>query len=565
MSTTKTWIYPQRAEPQIEAALAAFSPLQRQILARRGLQDRAQVEAYLSRRNAPETDPFLLLGMEQAIGRLVQAQRRGECVVVYGDYDADGVTATVLLFEALRSAGIEADWYIPDRFEEGYGLNRAALEDLRNRGASLLITVDCGVRSLEEVAAARSFGLDMIITDHHLPGDEMPHAIAVINPSQQGDRYPFKGLAGVGIAYKLAEAIHQELEAVDPESMLDLVAIGTVADLAPLNNENRFLVSAGLDHLNQTRRPGLLALIDAAGFKLGGLNATSIAFGLGPRLNAAGRLTSAREAVELLLAADPHRASVQADRLNYLNRERRRITQRNVDLALELLEETEKPRSVVLVADHRFHEGVIGLAASRIAELTFRPTLLMVPEAGLAKGSARSIAGFHITDALEECKDLLVRFGGHAQAAGFALPEENIAELDARLEQEASRAFIDRALVPTLELDGVVEFTELQAELMEFFDRLEPCGQANPYPTLATLGATVLSKRAVGAEGRHLKLTLGQGGVVFDAIAFRKGELVSALSNQVDVAYRFERNEFQGVVSFQLNVEDIRPAQGMTL
>ena len=540
-------------------SMPGLSPLDCRILAGRGVKDPAQAQAFLDRGYAASTDPFDLLDMDRAVERLRRAYQLGEPVVVYGDYDADGVTATVLLFEWLQRSGFKASWYIPDRFQEGYGLHAEALAALREEGASVVVTVDCGVRSILEVEQGKALGLDIIVTDHHLPGEALPAAAAVLNPKRPGDPYPFKGLSGVGLAYKLVEGLAGALQGPGPQEMLDLVAVGTVADLAPLLGENRALVSAGLERLNNTRRQGLLALIEASGITRGALSANSIAFGLAPRLNAAGRLASARLAAELLLTEEAQTARAYAERLDTLNRERQRITEETVEL-VKANADLGSDRMLVFAANEAFHEGVVGLAASRIVEEVYRPVLLMRLEGELAKGSARSIPEFDVTRALESCAELLQRFGGHELAAGFALPVENLQALGDRLEQLALESLGGMLLQPSLQLDARVEFSELDERLMRFLDRLEPCGQENPYPAFASLGVEVLSRRAVGAEGRHLKLTLRQSGRVFDAIAFRQGGLLADLPAVVEVAFRLERNEFRGVTSLQLNVLDIRPS-----
>ncbi|HEX9674701.1 MAG TPA: single-stranded-DNA-specific exonuclease RecJ [Anaerolineales bacterium] len=556
MRPAKRWAYRENLS---DFSVPGLSPLDCLILARRGVRDAVQAQAFLGRGYAASTNPFDLLDMDRAVERLRRAHQLGERVVVYGDYDADGVTATVLLFEWLKQAGFTASWYIPDRFQEGYGLHAEALAGLREEGASVVVTVDCGVRSIREVEQGGALGLDLIVTDHHLPGEALPAATAVLNPKRPGDPYPFKGLSGVGLAYKLVEGLAGSLQGPPPQEMLDLVAVGTVADLAPLLGENRALVSAGLERLNDTRRVGLLALIETSGFSRGALSASSIAFGLAPRLNAAGRLASARLAAELLLTEEAQTARAYAERLDALNRERQRITEQTVEL-VKASTELGGDRMLVFAAHAEFHEGVVGLAASRIVEEIYRPVLLMRLEGEWAKGSARSIPEFDVTRALESCAELLQRFGGHELAAGFALPVENLQALGDRLELLALESLGGVLLQPRLELDARVEFSELDERLMRFLDRLEPCGQENPYPAFAAQGVEVLSRRAVGAEGRHLKLTLRQSGRVFDAIAFRQGGLLADLPAVVEVAFRLERNEFRGVTSLQLNVLDIRPS-----
>jgi single-stranded-DNA-specific exonuclease len=542
-------------------ALPGHSPLESRILARRGVLDEAEARAFLDRSYPFDSDPRLMLDMDRAVERLLQARQRDEPVVVYGDYDADGVTAAILLYEWLQRSGFRASWYIPDRFQEGYGLNDAALTGLRADGADLVVTVDCGVRSVHEVEHARTLGLDIILTDHHLPGESLPPAVAVLNPKRPGDPYPFKGLSGVGLAFKLAQALAMALQLPEPLDMLDLVAVGTVADLAPLLGENRSLVAAGLQRLNDTRRPGLQALMETAGQARGAVTASSIAFGLAPRLNAAGRLASARQAAELLLARQPDLARGYSDELDSLNR----LRQRKTEEAVALIKDSgrlEGERWLIFAADEGLHEGVIGLAASRIVEEVYRPVLLVHLEGSVAKGSARSIPEFDVTRALESCAELLYRFGGHESAAGFAAPAENLPALQERLERLAAEHLAEAALQPALEVDAEVEFPDLDERLMAFLDRLEPCGQDNPNAVFVTRGAEVLARRQVGTGGKHLKLTLRQSRKVFDAIAFRQGELAPRLGGQVDIAFRLERNEFRGMTTLQLNVIDIKPTDG---
>ena len=546
---SKRWIRPESSQsPELTA----------RILERRGLTTEREIEAFLSRQHSQETDPFQLTDMDRAVERLQAARRAGERVVVFGDYDADGTTATALLTRVFSSLGLDTGWYIPNRFTEGYGLNETALAEIREGGAAVVVSVDCGIRSNEIVEAGNALGLDIIITDHHLPGPELPPALAVIDPNRGNDRYPFKGLAGVGLAFKLAQGLVQSSGGVEVEKYLDLVAVGTVADLAPLIDENRSLVGAGIEQLNDAARPGLRALSEFAGYSQGSITSSSIGFGLGPRLNAAGRLDDARLAIELLLAADGSEAWESAGKLDRLNRERQQLTNETLERARALAQAVSESESLLVAADAEFHEGVLGLVAGRLVEEFYRPALVARIEGNMLRGSARSIPEFHITEALQECDDLLLRFGGHAQAAGFALLEENRSAFVKRLSELAADELAGLDLRPRLLLDASVSFDELDEDLMAFIDRLQPCGQANPYPVFSTSGVEVRSKRTVGRGGRHLKLTLRQAGKVFDAIAFGFGEHVSSLPDRLEMAYRLERNEFRGVVSLQLNVQDLR-------
>jgi single-stranded-DNA-specific exonuclease len=518
-----------------------------------------EIQAFLDKQYGQSTDPFQLSDMDRAVERLQSARRADERVVVFGDYDADGTTSTALLTEVLRSLGFDTEWYIPSRFTEGYGLNESALSALRSGGASVVVSVDCGIRSNDVIEFANGEGLDVIVTDHHLPGPELPPAVAVVNPNRDDDSYPYKGLAGVGLAYKLAEALTQSSVGGNLTDHLDLVAVGTIADLAPLTGENRHLVSAGIEQLNAATHPGFRALSEFAGYRQGSIDSSSIGFGLGPRLNAAGRIADARLAVELLLAKDGSSAWESAGKLDRLNRERQDLTSETLELARAIALENRQSEDLLVATDAEFHEGVVGLAAGRLMDEFYRPALVARLEGDVLRGSARSIPEFHITEALQACSDLLLKFGGHAQAAGFSLLVENREAFVSRLSELAATSLSGLELMPSLEIDAELDFTKLDDELMAFIDRLQPCGQANPYPVFSSSGVEILSKRVVGKGGRHLKLTVRQSGRVFDAIAFGFGDKIDDIHERLEMAYRLERNEFRGVVSPQLNVQDLRP------
>lgn len=503
---------------------------------------------------------MLLEGMHRTLERLQKAGQDGERVVVYGDYDADGITATALLMEALRAFGLDVFHYIPDRFEEGYGLNREALDEIASSGASLVVTVDCGVRAIPEARHAAELGLDLIVTDHHQPGPRLPSAFALINPKQPGDRYPFKQLAGVGLAYKLAQALSQAEGKKPPENLLDLVAIGTVADLAPLTGENRTLVRRGLERLNATERAGLRSLVHKSGYSFGDLDATSIGFGIGPRLNAAGRLSTAEKALQLLQAQGTAQADEIAGELDRLNTERRRVTRVVLEKARAMVVEALELPTILFAVDESFDEGVVGLAASRLTDEFYRPSVVATRGAEVTRASARSIPEFHITEALEACSDLLVRYGGHRAAAGFSVLNQDLPRLQERLNEIGLEQLAPLDLRPEVNLDACVSLSEMSWDVLGFLEQIEPCGQKNPRPIFAAENVRVLEKRCVGADRKHLKLTLSDGGKAFDAIAFRMGFLEAELGGEVDVAFRLERNNYMGVTSLQLNVEDIRPS-----
>ncbi len=540
--------------------LGGFTTIQQNILYHRGVKTSQEAHAFINGESIAFGDPFLLRGMEEAIQRIKMAIAGGEKIVVYGDYDADGITATALLTGRIRGMGGLVEHYIPDRFEEGYGLNQKALTHIRKEGASLVITVDCGVRAVEEVKHASSIGLDVIITDHHFPGEEIPAGIALINPKQDGDTYPFKHLAGVGLAYKLAHGLCIAMDRPEPADDLDLVAIGTVADLVILRGENRELVRHGLVVLNQTKKTGLQALIEESKYELGKLTTNTIGYGIGPRLNAAGRIETADVAYRLLIEPEFARAKRLAAKLDGINRDRQKITMETVDKARELGVGEGKPPLIIFAVDPEFNEGILGLAASRLTERYYRPSFVATSGSTHTRASGRSIPGFHLARALDACADLLERYGGHAAAAGFSVLNANVEPLRERLHDLAKVELEEEKLHPEIEIDAEVTFNQIDEQLMQFIDTLQPCGNGNPSAVFAAQDVLVQSKRQVGKERKHLKLTLVQDQVMFDAIAFRLGDLCGSLPDRVDVVYRLERNDYWGVSTLELNIIDIRPA-----
>jgi single-stranded-DNA-specific exonuclease len=564
---TKRWQIQPPPTAQAEAELEKFPPILRRLLFNRGLATDAEARDYLHARAGFDTDPFRLTGMRAAVERIQSALAHAEPIAIYGDYDVDGVTATALLVQTLRALGGHVRGYIPNRFDEGYGLNPEALDTLKAEGVKLVVTVDCGIRSPDEAAHARKIGLDLIITDHHGPSSALPEALAIINPKQLGDEYPDKDLAGVGLAYKIAQALLPPLAEGDrhstvlnPDDLLDLVALGTVADLAPLAGENRSLVRRGLRQIQQTTRQGLYALAGVADLNIRKTNAMNIGFILGPRLNAAGRLESALAAYELLTTDDVMRAGQLAQQLEIQNRQRQSIT-REIQAQAEALALTEDAEgNLLFAAAEGFNSGVVGLAAARLVEAYYRPAVVAEIGAETTRGSCRSIPEFHITDALDRCADLLVRHGGHAAAAGFTVRNENLPELKARLKSIAAEQLAGKELRRTLTADFEIALAELNSQLMTYLGYLQPTGYGNPEAVFVSRDVRVQSCRAIGAEGRHLKLALSDGRMTFDAIGFRLGHLVYQFMPpaRVDVLYTFELNEYNGRTSFQLNLKDIK-------
>jgi single-stranded-DNA-specific exonuclease len=563
----KIWKVEPRLSEEGARLLSSYPPILRQILYNRGYRSVEQASHFLNAIPPEGNQPFNMLGIAAAIDRLLYAVQQGEKIAVYGDYDADGVTATALLVHALKLLDAQVLGYIPNRFDEGYGLNFEALGALHENGVNLVVTVDCGIRSVAEAQYAAELGMDLIISDHHHPGKDLPDALAVINPKQAGDPYPEKHLAGVGLAYKLVQGLFEEVNRRshgagfwDASQYLDLVALGTVADLAPLSGENRTLVRAGLNAMHAPRRQGLASLMGAAGINPLRVNAGDIGYALGPRLNAAGRLDSALAALELLLTDDIYEAGRIAQQLDIQNRDRQQIMHAIQERA-ELLALERDPEALLLIAvDADFNPGVVGLAAARLTDQYYRPAIVAQRGEDFTRGSCRSIPEFHITQALDRCADLLEHHGGHAAAAGFTVRNERLEEMIERLQAVALEQLAGLDLRPTLRADMELPLSELKPDLLPHLNLLQPTGYGNPQPAFVSRGVKVLRSRPVGKDSSHLKLTVTDGRITYDAIAFRQGHWHDRMPPLIDLMYYFEVNEFNGQSYLQLNVRDLKPA-----
>lgn len=556
--TGKHWIIAEKITAPADSELAAYPPVMRQLLFNRGVKEGVQAIRYLEGRVEPN-DPFQLSDMGAAVDRINWALEHSEKIAVFGDFDVDGVTATVLLVEALQALGGLVEPYIPDRFDEGYGLNAEALTGLKERGVQLVVTVDCGIRSVYEAEHANEIGLDLIISDHHHVGAELPAAFAVIDPKRTDDPYPEKNLAGVGVAYKIVQALIASRPAggLAADHWLDLVALGTVADMVPLTGENRSLVRKGLHRLRLGQRQGITSLANAARINLLTLNTGNIGYGLAPRLNAAGRLESAIAAYSLLYSRDLADAGLLAQKLDDQNTERQKQTREMVIQAEQQLLESEE-EFMLFALDPEFNPGVVGLVAARLAERFYRPAVVGTWVDGAVRASCRSISGFHITRALDQCADILVRHGGHEIAAGFTVREEHLAQLRERLSKIAWQELSGRDLRPGLYIDQEVTLTELHPQLLDYLEMLQPTGQGNPDPVFCSRNLKCTQARAVGADKGTLKLTVTDGNIFFDAIAFRMGHLVDTLPKTIDLAYQFETNSYNGRTTLQLQVKDLK-------
>ena len=586
----KLWqIKDKLADEQLEQ-LGDVPRLVVQLLHNRGITQTEQMRRFLSGQPYTDSDPFQLKGMDAAVTRLRAALQEGEPIVVYGDYDADGVTATALLVQTLSVLGGQVQPYIPDRIEEGYGLNMTAVSRLAEQGTRLLVTVDCGIRSVQEVSYAQDLGMQVIVTDHHVLGYELPPALAIINPKQPDCPYPFKQLAGVGLAFKLAQALLRSVShtgALSEDDLVDLVAVGTVADVAPLVDENRWLVRCGLDRLNRAPRLGLRALCEVAGIPVGRITGDSIGYALGPRLNAAGRLSSSLAAYELLVTSDPERAFELARQLNAQNQERQELTRVAVEEARAFIEADRASSLLYLIAEPYFNPGVVGLVAARLVEEFYRPILVAWRGETYTRGSGRSIPGFHLTHALDECVDLLEHHGGHSAAAGFTVRTERLRQLYTRLLQIAARELAEKPLTPVLEIDAELKLDKIdrrrvedlltaraagrpiaEQELqhpglrtMDGLQQLQPFGAGNPVPVFVTHQLVLKNVYLMGGDRRHLKLILFDGKQEWEAVAFQRAEWRDRLSERVDVAYSLEVNDYNGRQRLQLGVQDIRPSE----
>ena len=525
------------------------------VLSARGVTEPEQAWKLLTPGEEPLLDPMLLKDMDRAVLRVGRALKTGELMAVYGDYDVDGITSTCLLTDCLTRLGGRVRSYIPDRLEEGYGLNEEAVLHLARQGVTLIITVDCGI------TAARELGIDVVITDHHECKQAIPEAAAVVDPHRPDCPYPFKGLAGVGVALKLAmAAAGPDRAGLVFREYADLAAVGTVADVMPMTGENRTIVQTGLAALAHPRRVGLAQLMEEAGLGDKPVTSVSIGYTLAPRINAAGRMGQADLAAELLLTRDPGRAAALAQELCALNRERQTIECEIFQECVQRLE--RRPQSgIILLADEHWHQGVVGIVASRLTEKYSCPAFMVCLDQGIGKGSCRSWGGVNLFHLLTQCQDLLEGFGGHAMAAGFTVREENIPALERRLRQLVLEERAGEELPSLLEIDAAVLPQELTVEAVEALDALEPCGAGNPRPVLVLTGAHVISAAQVG-RGRHLKLRLEGRGVPLDAIFFSVdgSELGLTPGCRVDVAFYPQINDFRGVRSVQLQVVDLRHA-----
>ncbi|WP_151735981.1 single-stranded-DNA-specific exonuclease RecJ [Paenibacillus tengchongensis] len=560
----KTKWHSPATDPAASVELArslSISPLLSNLLVTRGLDTPDKALAFLDGGTDDRHDPYLLKGMSQAVPRIRRALQEEEHILVYGDYDADGVSSTSLMIYLLRHLGASFDIYIPHRANEGYGLHNHALDWALQQGVSLIITVDTGISARDQIAYAATLGIDVIVTDHHEPPELLPDAYALINPKQHDCPYPFKGLAGVGVAYKLAEAL---LGGEVPAEWAEIAAIGTVADLMPLLGENRRLVRMGLESMRNSPYPGIRALLEVSGITMNTVSSVNIAFGMAPRINASGRLDHAGRAVALLTAEQPQEALALADELDLLNKERQQVVERIVGEAAARLEAQIEGGSlphIIVLAGQGWNVGVVGIVASKLLERYYRPVIILDihPETGMCKGSARSIPGLDIYAALTSCAGLMDHYGGHPAAAGMSLHQDQLEAFAAALNDYAASVLTPEHLVPVTAADGEIPVAELTLRAADELERLAPFGMANPLPKFIVRGAVVKETRTMGQESRHLKLVLQQGRHTIEAVAFGKGPLAGLLQagTPVDVLGELTVNEWNGSRKPQLMLQDL--------
>ncbi len=563
----KKWIYPPEGDQEVIKQLAVgleVSPLVARLLHARGVNTLEEARLFWEPRMEDLHDPFLLEGMEPTVDRLERALRDKEKMMVFGDYDVDGITGTALVWRALNSLGGEVGWYLPNRAREGYGISASGVEEAHSRGVGLLVSVDCGITAHAEVELAGSLGIDCIITDHHEPKESLPKAVAVLNPKLAGSRYPYQELAGVGVAYKMLQGLYARLglEAEQLQEHLDLVALGTLADIVPLNGENRVLAKFGLEKLRSSRKPGVRALLEVTGLTGKPLDSGQIVFMLAPRINAVGRIGEAGEALRLLITENQDEALAIAQTLDQENRKRKEIDDQILAEAMEMVKRRIDldEEMVIVLESETWHQGVIGIVASRLVEQFYRPTVLIAVDGDKGKGSARSIPAFHLHEALKSCQEHLLGFGGHKYAAGMSIEAGRIPEFRKKLNLVARETMSPEDLVPNQALDAVVDLDEVDIGTARSFARFAPFGPGNRHPVLAARQLRVVgSPQIVGRN--HLKFKVKQKQRVFDSIGFSFGDRLEEIEDPdalLDMAFVLEENEWQGQKKLQLRLKDIR-------
>lgn len=529
------------------------------ILANRNITTEEEIRLFLSPTRKDFHNPFLITDMEKSVERIIKAIENNEKVTIYGDYDVDGITSITVLKSFLKDRGLETSQYIPNRLNEGYGLNNNAIEKIKQQGCDLMITVDCGISAINEINYASSLGIETIITDHHEPGNEIPKAFAVIDNKRKDSKYPFRELAGVGVVFKLIQAIGIKLGLKEEEYLkyLDIVCVGTISDIVPLVDENRVIAKLGLMLIRQTRNIGLKSIIDTSGYTK--IDSNSISFGIAPRINACGRMGKAEDALELFLSKNYNEVSELAKKLNDYNKLRQDTEKEIYENAIKQIEQNKLDKNnSIIVGGHNWHHGVIGIVSSKITEMYFKPSILLsFEEDGIGTGSGRSIPGFDLHEALTKCLGSVGKFGGHSMAVGLTVKKEKFEEFKKEFEQIATKSNVSE-IIPVINIDAKIDFSAINKDMVESLKQLEPFGEGNKMPVFVFKNLKIDSIRAL-SEGKHLKLTLKEGNTVVNAIGFNIGNLADEyiIGDKIDVVGVLEVNNFNGVESLQINIKDI--------
>lgn len=556
----KKWQYYEQDKDIVNkiAEEHGISTLLAKILVNRGIVDSKQIKVFLEPQRHDFHNPFDMLDMGMAVNRIIEAINNKEKTIIYGDYDVDGITSITVLKKFLNERGLDVDYYIPNRLEEGYGLNKEAIEEIAKKGYKLMITVDCGISGVEEVELANSLGIETIITDHHEQLDVLPNAYAIINPKRRDNTYPFRGLAGVGVVFKVIQAISMKLNLDEKEYLkyLDIVCIGTISDIVPLVDENRVIAKLGLMLVKCTKNVGLKELIQESGYKT--IDSGMVSFGIAPRINACGRMGKQEEALELFLTDNPEKAKTITKRLNEYNIQRQETEKQIFEQAIsELEKENLEEKSSIVLAGENWHHGVIGIVASRITEKFFKPTILICIEDDIGKGSGRSVPGFDLHEALAQSSKYLEKYGGHEMAVGLSLKKENIQEFKNHFEEYAKSKGV-KDIVPIINVDSEITKKDINKATVEQIKLLEPFGEQNKQPLLIYKNLKIASIRAL-SEGKHLKLMLKDENEIINAIGFNLGELSEEylIGDKVDVVGTLEINAYNGQEQIQINLKDI--------
>lgn len=529
------------------------------ILANRGIINEEQIRVFLKPTRQDFYNPYLMPDMESAVERIIEAIEKKQKVIIYGDYDVDGITSVTVLKSYLEERGLKIDYYIPNRLEEGYGLNKPAIEKIANQNYNLMITVDCGISAVEEVRYAKELGLEVIVTDHHETGEEIPDAIAVVDAKRKDNQYPCRNLAGVGVVFKLIQAISKRLNIDEKEHLkyLDIVCIGTISDIVPLVDENRVIVKLGLKLLQQTKNIGLRTILMLSGYNK--IDSSTISFGVAPRINACGRMGHQEEALKLFLSKNPDEVNQLAQSLNEYNKQRQEKEKKIFLEAVEKIKQNDLEKNSIMIIDGEdWHHGVIGIVSSKITEMYFKPSILLCFEGEEGKGSGRSIPGFDLHDALQKCSKNLCKFGGHSMAVGLTVKREQYEDLKQQVEEIAKEQNIDK-IMPILKIDAQIDINEINKEIVESLKEMEPFGEENKTPLFVFKNLKIDSIRAL-SEGKHIKLTLKKdANNIISAIGFNMGQVVEDyyIGDKVDIVGTLEINTFNGEDSLQIVVKDI--------